>query len=217
MSIVSLVIAPYISVNGDEQLADKNGITTPAATEERKDIGEIKGEYAVDGAHSSVVFSIKHIIMNTRGAVPIDSGFMNLQSTMGPKIYVRMDMAKLNTQNSKRDEHLNSASFFETSRYKSSTFEASEIIKNPDSSRYDYLAKGKFTMKGTTKQLDIPFNFTGSGRQEYTDDKNLEHKMEVIGFRGEAMLNPNDFGIKSSSDEVKIEIDLEAYRERSDW
>jgi K(+)-stimulated pyrophosphate-energized sodium pump len=219
MSIVSLVIAPYIAVNSEKQKADKDGIVTPVIPAEKKDISEVKGTYTVDGAHSSVSFSVKHIITSTRGAVTIDSGYIDLGEKTG-RMYVRMDMTSLNTQNTYRDDHLrNKPEFFEVSKYRHATFEAGEITPNAEGGQYDYRAKGKLTLKGITREVDLLFNFRGSGRQDYTDEKNVEHKMEILGFEGETTINRKDFGITASSvsDEVRISIDLEAYRERSDW
>jgi K(+)-stimulated pyrophosphate-energized sodium pump len=220
MSIVSLVIAPYIAVKSSKQAADRDGIVTPALQSERKDISEIADDlYVVDVAHSSVSFSVKHLITNTRGSVVMDSGFVNVKAATGPKIFVRMDMKSLNTQNKLRDEHLAGKDFFETEKFDKGYFEASEIAENTNGGKFHYKAVGKLTLKGVTKPVDLLFNFRGTGRQEYTDEKNIEHKMEVLGFDGEAVINRKDFGITGSSvaDEVKVEIDLEAYRERADW
>src|SRR4051812_47937855 len=96
MSIVSLVIAPYIAVTGGdgsccsgEMVTEKvlkcniNGQEYTCTSKEqcdsimnanKKDIAEVKGNYAVDGAHSSVGFSIKHIISDTKGTINVDSG-----------------------------------------------------------------------------------------------------------------------------------------------
>lgn len=221
MSIVSLVIAPYIAVKSKEQIADRDGIVTPALQSERKEISEIpEAVYVVDAAHSSVTFSVKHLITNTHGSVRIDSGFVNVNAKTGPKIYMRLDMTSLNTQNSYRDEHLHKKpEFFDTEKHKKGYFEASTISKNEGDSKYMYKADGKLTLKGITHDVQLLFNFRGSGRQEYKDEKNTEHKFEVLGFEGECTINRNDYGITGSSvpDDVKVEIDLEAMRERSDW
>jgi K(+)-stimulated pyrophosphate-energized sodium pump len=220
MSIVSLVIAPYIAVHGDEQAADRDGIVMPATQNDKKDISEIgEGVYVVDAAHSHVTFSVKHLITNTRGSVMIDSGMVDLHSKTGSKIYVRFDLRSLNTQNSMRDDHLrNKSEFFDVEKFPKGYFESSEIVKNADGSKFDYRASGTLTLKGVTKPAELLFNFRGRGKQEY-EDKGIVHKLEFLGFDGETVINRQHFGITGSSvpDEVKVEIDLEAYRERSDW
>ncbi len=221
MSIVSLVIAPYIAENTTAHAGKEAGLVNVApAKKESADIATINGLYLVDVAHSSVNFSVKHVISSTKGNIAIDSGYINLQNTAGPKIFVELDMNSLNTQNSYRDGHLkDKPDFFEVAKHKTAVFQASSVSKNEEEGEYEYVADGKLTLKGVTKDVKMYFNFEGSGKQEYTDEKNVAHKMEVLGFEGETIINRQDFGITGStvSDEVKIEINLEAFRERSDW
>ena len=125
-------------------------------------------------------------------------------------------MTSLNTQNSFRDGHLkNKPDFFDVAKYKKATFEASEIIKNPESGKFAYIAKGKLTLKGVTKEEDLFFSYVGSDRSNEKDENGKEHKIQTAGFEGETIINRKDFGITGSSvsDNVKIEISLEAAKE----
>ncbi len=225
MSIVSLVIAPYIALNGVEGAHETtvikeqyklniNGVemsfTSKAQLDSAlaanvKDIAELKGNYAVDGAHSSVVFSVKHIVTSTRGSINIDSGYVNLENANGPKIFVQMDMTSINTQNSYRDSHLkDKPEFFEVAKFKKASFEATSVEKNTtESGKYAYTAKGKLTLKGITKDVQLRFNYIGISAQEW-DGK----KVDVAGFEGETTINQKDFGM--DGDAVKIEFTLEA-------
>jgi polyisoprenoid-binding protein YceI len=176
-----------------------------------KDIAELNGNYDVDGSHSSVNFSIKHIISDTKGTINIDSGYVNLQNANGPKIYIHLNMTSLNTQSEMRDGHLkDKEAFFNVAKFKTATFEAAEVVKNEEMGPYAYLAKGKLTIKGVTKDAVIKFNYQGSSEQEY-DGK----KYTIAGFEGETVINRNDFGIDGggAAEEVKIEITLEAAKE----
>ncbi len=225
MSIVSLVIAPYIALNGVEGAHEEtvikeqykvniNGVemsfTSKAQLDSAlaanvKDIAELKGNYAVDGAHSSVVFSVKHIVTSTRGSINIDSGYVNLENANGPKIFVQMDMTSINTQNSYRDSHLkDKPEFFDVAKFKKASFEATTVEKNTvEPGKYAYTAKGKLTLKGITKDVELRFNYIGISAQEW-DGK----KVDVAGFEGETTINQKDFGM--DGDAVKIEFTLEA-------
>jgi K(+)-stimulated pyrophosphate-energized sodium pump len=234
MSIVSLVIAPYISVVG----GDKPGASVVEVKEEyklningheytfhskaqvdsvmaanNKDVNELKGLYKVDGAHSSVAFSVKHIITDTRGTINIDSGYVNLENTSGPKIYVRLDMKTLNTQNSMRDGHLkDKPEFFDVAKFPTASFEASSVEKNTEAGKYAYTAKGKLTMKGVTKDAVFHFNYVGVSEQNWDG-----MKVNVAGFEGETVINRNDYGIGSVGgldSDVRIEFTLEAGQEQ---
>ena len=234
MSIVSLVIAPYIAVTGggEEVCCEKdmvteqvlkcniNGQEYTCTSKEQcdsimhanvKDIAELNGNYDVDGSHSSVNFSIKHIISDTKGTINIDSGYVNLQNANGPKIFIHLNMKSLNTQSEMRDGHLkDKEAFFNVAKFKTATFEAAEVVKNEEMGPYSYLAKGKLTIKGVAKDAVIKFNYQGSSEQEY-DGK----KYTIAGFEGETVINRNDFGIDGggAAEEVKIEITLEAAKE----
>ena len=238
MSIVSLVIAPYIvgiggsgskaccskemmieevikcNINGQEYTCTSKAQCDSIMTANVKDISEVKGNYSVDGAHSSVAFSIKHIISDTRGTINVDSGIVNLDATTGAKIYIRMNMSSLNTQNSYRDDHLkNKPEFFDVTKNKTAIFEASEITKNEGMGEFAYAAKGKLTLKGITKDVVLNFNYVGltAGSTYGADGK--EAPANVIGFKGITTINRTQFGVGEGGglgEDVKIEITLEA-------
>jgi polyisoprenoid-binding protein YceI len=234
MSIVSLVIAPYIAVEepalktdnpaetdrvcmvGGKEFHCRNQAQCDSVkSANRTDIAELKGYYKVDAAHSSVDFSVKHIVSSTKGSVRIDSGFVFLNNTNGPKIYVEMDMTSLSTQNMNRDKHLREKSeFFESEKHKGASFSASEIATNDGNNNYAYAAKGKLTMKGFSRDATVYFNYGGLAERE-SDGK----KMNIAGFEGETTINRQEFGISGSNvpDEVKIQINLEAVKEKTDW
>lgn len=233
MSIVSLVIAPYIAVNSMEEAGccmkteevikcNINGkeysCTSKAQcdsimTANQKDISELKGMFEVDGAHSSVGFSVVHLVTATKGTINIDSGYVNLDNANGPKIYIHMDMTSLNTQNDYRDGHLkNKAEFFDVANFKTASFEASEIAKNEDG-EFAYSAKGKLTLKGVTKDVVMGFNYMGLSPQSQMDDKGVEHKYTVCGFEGKTVIKRRDFGVGTElgiADDVVITVTLEA-------
>ncbi len=128
MSIVSLVIAPYIvgrgvtsggaekteikqeliklNIDGKEYTFNSKAQADSMMAANVKDVNEVKGIFKVDGAHSSVVFAMKHIVTATRGSINVDSGYVNLENPVGPKVLIIMDMTTINTQNKMRDEHL---------------------------------------------------------------------------------------------------------------
>jgi len=227
MSIVSLVIAPYIAVvEGGDMVRQEifkcniNGVEHTCTSKTQcdsmmnasfKDVSELNGNFEVDGSHSSVEFSVVHVISSTKGTVNIDSGYVNLQNANGPKIFVQLDMASLNTQSEMRDGHLkDKPEFFDVAKFKKASFEASEIVKDTtEGAEYRYIAKGKLTMKGVTKDADLSFNYLGSKIQDERDGS----KINVAGFEGKTVINRKDFGVGTSlgiAEDVTITISLEA-------
>lgn len=210
MSIVSLVIAPYIATSGDEGAECCGGhemyheCSTGSEDESTsKDISELQGVYAVDAAHSVVQFSIKHIITNTKGTVNMDSAWIDFQNA-DRKIFVQMDINTINTQNSMRDGHLkDKEKFFDAAKYNKATFEAAEIVKNRDG-EFAYTANGKLTLKGVTKNISLPFNYLGSSLEDWGE----RGKFNIIGFVAKTIINSEDFNIEGG--EVTLDINLEA-------
>jgi K(+)-stimulated pyrophosphate-energized sodium pump len=235
MSIVSLVIAPYIAItetteggeaccakdekvemlkcniNGQEFICSSKAQCDSIMAANAKDIAEVKGAYEVDGSHSSVQFEVKHIISNTKGSVMVEKGSINFENAEGPKIFIQLDMNTLTTQNSMRDDHLKEKEgFFNVAKFKTAVFEASEIVKNETIDEYAYIAKGKLTLKGVTKDAQLYFNYEGSTEQEYEGKK-----YSIAGFEGELNINRKDFGIDGggASEDVEIEFTIEAVKD----
>lgn len=222
MSIVSLVIAPYIyGIGGGSEhkavvvkeevkkcVVDGKEVNCDSlAAANNKDVNELKGFYKVDGSHSALDFSIKHIVTNTKGTALIDSGWVDLGNA-AKKIFIQIDAKTLNTQNSMRDEHIKGADFFDAAKYPKITFEAAEIVKDTTGGEYAYLAKGKLTIKDKTVATTIPFNYMGMQAKDMGD----WGKFNVGGFEGKAVINRTHFGIGEGGglgENVTINITLE--------
>jgi len=175
-----------------------------------KDVSELNGNFEVDGSHSSVEFSVVHVISSTKGSVNIDSGYVNLQNANGPKIFVQLDMTSLNTQSEMRDDHLkDKPEFFDVAKFKKASFEATEIVKDTTmGAEYRYIAKGKLTLKGVTKDANLSFNYLGSKTEEQDGSK-----INTAGFEGKTVINRKDFGVGTSlgiGEDVTINVSLEA-------
>ena len=231
MSIVSLVIAPYIAgigstdnseaccmkeeiikcnINGQEYTCTSKEQCDSIMNATKKDIAELTGLYNVDGAHSSLGFSIEHLIADTKGSITIDSGYVNLDAATGPKIFMQLDMTTINTQNSMRDSHLrDKEEFFNVNKFKKATFEATEISKNAELGEFAYVAKGKLTIKGVSKEIDMLFNYFGSKPTSEFDATGKEMAVSVAGFEGKLNIACKDFGIEWGGT-AKVEFTIEA-------
>ena len=240
MSIVSLVIAPYIAINkseggaccagGDEHnetiyVCKFHGHDTICGGKETCDslmavqyptVDNVKGMYMVDGAHSSVNFSVKHIISDTKGSITIDSGYVYLDNPNGPKAFIRLDMSTVNTQNGFRDGHLkDKEGFFNVAKFKKAVFVLTEVARNENIIDYAYTGKGKLTMKGMEQDVTVMFNYQGT-----VDDKAWLGGKEVpaltAGFEGKLTIDRTRFGIDGggAAEEVSIFFTLEAAQEK---
>lgn len=200
MSIVSLVIAPYLpieshqseeshgamtcTINGKEYTCTSQSQCDSIKAANIHDIAELKGSFAIDNAHSSVSFSVKHLITNTSGNIMIDSGYVNFENKTS-QIYARLDMKTINTQNSYRDAHLrDKADFFEVAKYPKGQFVSDSIVPLVGSGNFAYAAYGKLTLKDVTKPVVVNFNYGGATDMEYEGKK-----INVAGFDGETVIN----------------------------
>ena len=107
-----------------------------------------------------------------------------------------VDVATIKTGIDKRDQDLLGDKYFDAAKYKQ--IEISSVSLEKKGSAYS----GKFnvTIKGVTKQVEIPFTFTESGGQG--------------AFKGDFTINRRDFGVGGKSmmmaDELTVNIDVKA-------
>ena len=93
-------------------------------------------------------------------------------------------------------------------KFKTASFEAATIEKNAEPGKYVYVAKGKLTMKGVTKDAEFNFNYVGISEQNWDGNK-----VDVAGFEGRTVINAADFGVGEKND-VTIEFTLEAGQDK---
>ncbi|KOP82535.1 YceI family protein [Cytobacillus solani] len=169
-------------------------------------------KWAIDPVHSSVDFSIKHMmIANVKGtfnkfdavieANPADLTSANIEFTV--------DLASIDTRNEDRDNHLRSGDFFDVENHPSMTFKATKIVNNGDN---EYDLTGNLTLHGVTKSETFTVTYEGSGKDPWGNEK--------AGFTVEGSVKRSDYGLTWNSaletggvlvgDKVKISLDVQA-------
>jgi polyisoprenoid-binding protein YceI len=129
------------------------------------------GDYDVQTAGSTVGFSVTNFVVTTvdgtfhafRGKVTVGD------SIAATHIDTAVEVASVDTGNSKRDEHLRSADFFDATKYPRMTFVSTQVWGTPG----NLGIKGNLTIKGTTKEVVFSAQFLDSGvvRAETTIDR----------------------------------------------
>ena len=143
------------------------------------------GRWAVDPAHSSIEFGIKHLLITT-----VKGGFGDFQGTVevgaeGPTSASAVVRAEsVDTRQAQRDEHLRSADFFGTEEFPEIRFESSRI-EPLDPNRF--LIAGKLEIKGTTRPFELEAELQGSAVDTYGNER--------LGIVLRGQLDPNDFGV----------------------
>jgi polyisoprenoid-binding protein YceI len=168
-------------------------------------------DYKIDPVHSSANFSVRHMMVSTvtgrfAGGV---SGTIHYDDKDPSKSSVKatIKVASVNTDNENRDKDLRGPNFFDADKYPEITFESQKVEKRGDT----YVAIGNFTMKGVTKQIELPFTIGG----RINDGKGHGR----LGVQSSTTLNRQDYGLSWNrtvegggvvvGNEVKIDLNVE--------
>jgi polyisoprenoid-binding protein YceI len=205
MSIVSLVIAPHIAINHGEKEAAMEKKVEAIAVSISQDITLLKGTFIFDKPHSWIGFTMKHALSTARGTITIDTGYVNLTGNFKTTTMdLILNIKSVNTNNTMRNEHIESADFFDAEKYPTAVFHG-KAIDSTDNKQFKYIAKGELTIKDVTKYVELPFNYIGETLRK--------DKPSIYTFEGETTISRLDYHIGKSgpmlSDDVKITFSVE--------
>lgn len=172
-------------------------------------------KWNVDSAHSSIDFSIRHMMVSR-----VKGTFHNFEATVKAdtndlttaNIEVEIDVASIDTRNEDRDNHLRSADFFDVEKYPKMTFKSTNIVKTGDN---EYDLTGDVTLHGVTKPVTFSATFEGVGKDPWGN--------EVAGLSAQGKIKRSDFGLTWNNtletggvlvgDDVNISIEIEAQKQ----
>lgn len=173
-----------------------------------------KTKWTVDAAHSSLDFSVKHMMVSkTKGT------FHDLEATIEAdpddlttaNIEFVVDVASVDTRNEGRDDHLRSGDFFDVEQHPKMTFKATNIEKTGDD---EYEVTGDLKICGITNSEKFSITSEGQGKDPWGN--------EVAGFSGKGKIKRGNYGLTYNAaletggvvvgDEIKILIEIEAQK-----
>ena len=167
-------------------------------------------KYMIDASHSSVGFSVKHMLVtNVKGSFTDFSGeiMLDAEDMTKSSVNVTIKTASVSTNNERRDGHLKSGDFFDVEAHPEITFRSSRVEKKGDG----YVAYGALTMRGVSKDIELPFMLAGpikmGDKSRLGVEAGLTIKRQDYGVSWNRTL---DIGGVAVSDEVKIELNIEA-------
>lgn len=174
-----------------------------------------KTVWAIDSTHSSIDFSVKHMmIANVKGSfhkfeAKVEADPEDLTTA---SIEFDIDVNSIDTRNSDRDAHLRSADFFETDKYPSIRFVSKSIAAKGDG---DYAVTGDVTIRGITRSETFEVTFEGVGKDPWGNEK--------AGFSAKGKLKRSDYGLTYNAvleaggvligDEIKIALEIEGVKQ----
>ncbi|MEM8680184.1 MAG: YceI family protein [Planctomycetota bacterium] len=118
--------------------------------------------YQLDPSHTSVVFAVSHLGYSfTYGRFDKVSGSFVLSESDPSQHSFKVEIAtdSIDTNDTKRDEHLRGADFFSAKQFPTITFESRSVTQIENG----FALVGEMTMHGVTKSVPIELQFLGSG------------------------------------------------------
>lgn len=182
-----------------------------ATTKARGPLDTPIGTWRIDPMHSSIGFTVRHLMSRVRGSFTEVAGQIEVGAAMSDcSVSATVATASVHTGTSMRDDDLRSENFFDADHHPELTF-SGRAVDGGDGSRF--VVEGDLTIRGTTREVRLDAEFLG------LDEAGLQGETR-IGFAARTTINRSDFGVgerpaaKSKivvGDEVTIELDIEAY------
>lgn len=167
--------------------------------------------YQLDPAHSSITFSVKHMmIAKVHGAFEKVSGTLSYDAASPDrsKAEAVIDAASITTHQEQRDEHLRSADFFDVAKYPQLTFQSKTVSSNGNELR----VTGDLTIKGIAKEIVLKAELPSAELKDPFGNVK-------IGLSASTKVNRKDFGLSWNAaleaggvlvgDDVNIQLDLQ--------
>jgi polyisoprenoid-binding protein YceI len=161
------------------------------------------GDYKLEESHVSVTFMVEHAgISWTHGRFNHSSGDFHVPtgSTKGSFNYT-IDANSVDTNNTKRDDHLRSPDFFNVKQFPTITFVSTSVSPTTDGLN----VTGDFTMHGVTKP--ISFQLKGGKVTEFPKGTTR------TGYSTSLNIKRSDFGMDKMvgpiGDDIQVLISFE--------
>lgn len=185
-------------------------------------------KWSVDQTHSEISFKVRHLmIAHVKGEFKtFDASIYTTGKDFATAtIDLWIDTDAITTGDTKRDEHLRSAAFFDVRNHKQISFSSSTIEKMDDEGNHELW--GDLTMKGITKKIKLNVQFGGivndpwgneragfavTGKINRIDwDLSWNATMETGGFMlsEEVSISCDVELINASQREIKMEMEME--------
>ncbi|MCK6627555.1 MAG: YceI family protein [Anaerolineae bacterium] len=171
--------------------------------------------WQLDKAHSSINFSVRHMMISTaRGRFEEFDGTFEVNETdpTRSKIEVEIQAASINTKDAQRDGHLKSPDFFDVEKYPVITFKSKRVEKV---SGQNVRLVGDLTIKDITKEVALDVEYAGQAKSPWGTIN--------AGFTAQTRINRKEWGLTWNvaletggmlvGEEVTISIELELVKQ----
>jgi polyisoprenoid-binding protein YceI len=169
--------------------------------------------YEIDASHTHIGFSVRHMVVaNVKGSFGAYTGSIEFdaENPSELKANATIEVKSIDTANEDRDKHLTGADFFDADTHPTITFTTTRV----EGTIPDLTLIGDLTIKGVTKEIALPVEFTGPITDPWGNER--------IGLSGAASINRQDYGITWSksldggglvvADTVRLIIEVEGVK-----
>jgi polyisoprenoid-binding protein YceI len=174
-------------------------------------------EWKIDAEHSEVGFKVRHMMVSwTRGSFGKFEGTVSYDPGTPESLVVEVTIKtkSVDTDNSKRDDHLRSADFFDVGKYPEMTFKSTKATAAKDGS---IALLGNLTLHGVTKEVTLDV-------EPMSDVMTDPWGNVKIGTSASLRIARKDWGLTWSKsldgggvvvgDEIRITLDIELNKKK---
>ena len=174
--------------------------------------------WRLDPAHSSVEFSVTHMMMTT-----VRGRFKEVEATItadeehpeGCCVEVTLRTASIDTGMADRDVHLRSPDFFDAERHPTITFKSRRLQGKFGGEGDRFQVTGDLTLHGQTMEVTLDCEFAGRGTDPWGKQR--------AGFSARTEIDRRDWGLKWNqvietggvlvANKVRVEAEVQFVRE----
>ncbi|MEA1890570.1 MAG: YceI family protein [Pseudomonadota bacterium] len=169
--------------------------------------------YVIDtkNMHAFISFKIKHLGYSwLEGRFNRFSGEFDYDETnpSNNQVNLKIDVASIDSNFAERDKHLRDERFFDVKKYPEATFISTSWQDLGDGKA---TLKGKFTLRGVSKEISIDVNQVGAGKDPWGGFRR--------GFVGTTTLHLSDYNMKEgkilgpAAEDVQLWLSIEGVKQ----
>ena len=181
-------------------------------------------KWTLEPGHTAAEFRARHMMVtwvrghlkNVRGKIDFDP-----ENPTASSVEVTIDANQLWTGEPDRDAHLKSADFLDVANHPIISFRGSKVEQVGAN---QYKVSGDLTIRGITRPATLDVHYLGQWQTPYWENGVDKGPVTRAGFVATTSINRHDFKVSWNAqldrggivvgDEVYIEIDAEALREK---
>ncbi|MDA3960253.1 MAG: YceI family protein [Planctomycetota bacterium] len=170
--------------------------------------------YKVDTGHSALIWGIQHLgLGNTYGVFKDFTGSITFDraNLAASSVNLTVQIASVDSNDKKRDDHLRNADFFDAGTFPEMTFVATGFTPVADNDKA-WTVNGELTIRGVTKPVETTVHLIGEGTHPMA-------QKPAIGFETEFTIDRTAFGVGQGKvsgyvgKDVRVIVAMEAIAE----